>query len=83
MPLGMAAFAETLTYDRLPAELLAGPVYRILAKLENQSIPSPTITVPALAISAPPTWPIASVSAGSPRRPRASSSRYRAIRNRQ
>src|SRR5437879_7454052 len=23
MPLGMAAFAETLTYDRLPAELLA------------------------------------------------------------
>ena len=42
---------------------IAGPVYWILAKLENQSIPRPTITVPALATRAPPTCTIASRSA--------------------
>ena len=54
---------------------MAGPVYWILAKVENQSIPRPTITVPALATRAPPTCSIASRRASSPVRPLASSSR--------
>ena len=44
----------------------AGPVFRILANREKYSMLRPTITVPALAINAPPTWRIASLSASSP-----------------
>ena len=54
---------------------IAGPVYLILAKLEKKSIPSPTITVPAEATRAPPTWSIASRRASDRDRPRRSSSR--------
>ena len=54
---------------------IVGPVYWIFAKVENQSIPSPMITVPALATRAPPTCTIASRSASCRDRPRTSSSR--------
>ncbi len=53
---------------------MVGPVYLILAKLAKKSIPSPTITVPADATRAPPTWAIASRSASARDRPRPSSS---------
>ena len=46
-------------------------------------MPRPTITVPALATKAVPTWRIASRRASTLDLPRPSSSQYRAIRNRQ
>ena len=70
---GARVNAATSPIARLSA--IAGPVYWILAKLENQSIPRPTITVPALATRAPPTFEIASRNASSRPRPRTSSSR--------
>ena len=50
---GAIVRAASRAIARLSA--MAGPVYWILANVENQSIPRPTITVPALATSAPPT----------------------------
>ena len=70
---GASVSDATRPITRLSA--MAGPVYWILAKLENQSIPRPMTTVPALATRAPPTCSIASRSAETWLRPRASSSR--------
>src|SRR5436305_11404904 len=68
---------------RARLKAMAGPAQRTLANSANPIIPSPQMTVPALAAQAPPTWPTLRSMACVIGVLSASSSRYRLMRKRQ